>query len=358
MVRRLKHEKVAVASKRGMVIKQYLQGFKKPKGKRDERFAVKVTTLKEAKEFSKPGMKVACAIPYDASKSWKENLAYVRRLNAYGIIRQCSLIDAAPWTARPAGRQRSVRELLMRRAVNAHKAFMTKLLKARYAMATMECNAIPDFDVEQTTDPDGIPVIIIITEDGRLPRYIIESLSRKDWEKRKKGKGRHGQCDDGGDGDDNQLLRKPLKDQMLIDGMRDVDKKLTAGQHMELLTWNVMQGSRTKGYNNCHLLTCLFFYVWLNKLYRNPGFYNQRKAFFNYCENHLGKDFELKSYRAFYENINKLQSEKPRFDECIKGTVEPSREKQVGKVELYFWLLLYRKAMPYFKHALTPDDKT
>ena len=39
MVRRLKHEKVAVASKRGMVMKQYLQGFKKPKGKRDERFA-------------------------------------------------------------------------------------------------------------------------------------------------------------------------------------------------------------------------------------------------------------------------------------------------------------------------------
>lgn len=308
---------------------------------------VTIMEWKDVKAFNQPGLKIAYAIHLDPTKNIPANLKRLVKLNEQGLLKEYSLID----TPRMARRTR--RQVLNMRDVRRGRGGNPDLVRLFGGMACYmpgRHRGISNFDVEKEIDDDGTPVIVVIRSDDEpeVPEYKVKHVKRSEWKKKQGTSG-------GNDEPPTQhFLKAPLKDEMLIEAMKKVDQEMTDGKHANYHKWEDKEGFHEKEFNNCSLLVCLFFYVYLQKLYADVSFYRNKKAFFDYCEGKLGKGFNLKSYRSFFKNIEKLQVRKDSFDCFMKGTVQPNPHPDSGLANLYFWRELYLLSSRCFKEVLTP----
>lgn len=317
---------------------------------------VTVMEWKDVKAFNQPGLKVAYAIHLDATKKLSERLKRLNKLNERGLLTQYPL----KLTDTPRKSKRYRRQVLNMRDVRRGRGLNPDFIRL---MGGTVCHlphghgGSSDFDVEKVFDDDGTPVIVVIRSDDEIdvPDYKMKHVRRSEWKKNRKSP----VTSNGGGGDDDDppthvFLKAPLYDQLLIDAMRKADQEMTDGNHANHLKFKDDTGIHEKEYNNCSLLVCLFFYVYLQKLYANGSFYNNKKAFFDYCEERLDEGFNLKTYRSFFKNIEKLQLRKDSFDRYMKGEIQTDPQSKIGLANLYFWRELYQQASRYFKEILTP----
>ena len=318
---------------------------------------VTVMDWKDVKSFNQPGLKIAYAIHFESTKNVTDRLKRFIKLNEKALAHH--LLEDTPRTARRPRRQIvNMRDVRRGRAINPG---LIRLLGGTVCHLPHGHGRISDFDVEKDFDDDGTPVIVVIRSDDEIdvPDYKMKHVRRSEWKKKQKNKNLS--YGGGGGGDDDapthKFLMAPLYDQMLIEAMKKVDQEMTDGKHVNRHKWKDNEGFHEKEFNNCSLLVCLFFYVYLQELYVDTSFYSNKKAFFDYCEGRLGKGFNLKTYRSFFKNIEKLQWRKDSFDEYMKGRVSPDPDPDPGLANLYFWRELYLKASRYFKEILTPTVK-
>ena len=309
---------------------------------------VTIMEWKDVKAFNQPGLKIAYAIHLDSTKNVPANLKRLVKLNEQGLLKEYSLIDT------PRKTRRTRRQVLNMRDVRRGRGGNPDLVRLFGGMACYmpgRHRGTSNFDVEKEFDDDGTPVIVVIRSDDEpeVPEYKVKHVKRSEWKKKQGTSG-------GGDEvpPTQHFLKAPLKDEMLIEAMKKVDQEMTDGKHANYHKWEDKEGFHEKEFNNCSLLVCLFFYVYLQKLYADVSFYRNKKAFFDYCEGKLGKGFNLKSYRSFFKNIEKLQVRKDSFDCFMKGTVQPNPHPDSGLANLYFWRELYLLSSRCFKEVLTP----
>ncbi len=309
---------------------------------------VTVMEWKDVKTFHQPGLKIAYAIHFDPSKNVPANLKHLLKLNEQGLLKEYSLIDT------PRKGRRTRRQIWNMRDVRRYRGIspdLRRLLGSGVCYLPSDHARISDFDLEKVFEDDGTPVIVVIRSDDEpeVPEYKVKHVRKSEWEKKRK------QVTAGSDDvpPTQIFLKAPLKDEMLIEAMKKADQEMTDGKHANYHKWEDKEGFHEKEFNNCSLLVCLFFYVYLQKLYADISFYRNKKAFFDYCEGKLGKGFNLKSYRSFFKNIEKLQVRKDSFDCFMKGTVLPDPHPDSGLANLYFWRELYLLSSRCFKEVLT-----
>ena len=309
---------------------------------------VAVMEWKDVKTFNQPGLKIAYAIHLDSKKYLTEKLKRLLKLNERGLLAQYSLLDNPKKGRYTVSRKPTLRDMKRHRGILGFNPNLMRIRGGRVCQFPGIHGRISDFDVEKEFDDDGTPVIVVIRSDDEpeVPEYKMKHVRRSEWKKKKD----QNTPNDGGNDDKptNVFLKAPLCDQMLIEAMKKVDRELTAGKHASYQKWKDDNGFHEKEFNNCSLLVCLFFYVFLQELYADVSFYRNRKAFLDYCEGKLGKGFNMKTYRSFFKKIAKLQVRKDSFDKYMKGKVQPDPHQYTGLANLYFWRELYLRAARCF----------
>lgn len=313
-----------------------------------------VMRWKDVKTFKYPGLKITFASRFDPTKDITENLQQLLKLNDSGLLKQYSLIDTPGRARRLARRTPNMRDFRRARALMGVNHDLPRVLGNGFYYITR--NHYPDVEIVKEYDEDGMPNFVIIEPDDYDAIYKVRHVKRSVWEKRKKNQSPH--KDPPSNDIDHKFLKAPLNDKMLIDALREADKEMMEGMHAGHLRWEEDEEYREDDFHTGFLLVCLFLYVYIMKLHSNVNFYNDKKAFYNYCNKGLGNDkadkLNMKSYNYFWQNIKKLQVRKESLENYIKAKEKFKPQYERGKPNLLFWYEMYRRAARIFERILTP----
>ena len=157
----------------------------------------------------------------------------------------------------------------------------------------------------------------------------------------------------------NQILKAPLRDEMLVKALTEAVEGLLGKEQDGLIKWEENGNYYEKNYNVNHLMVCLFYYVHANKLNSKENFYyRQRTQFQQYIENALKETINVCSDRYFRYCISKLQWRKHGFDEYIIAEYKPEVNWERGMFNPFYWYAIYQRAAEYFEKVLSPRAKT
>lgn len=154
----------------------------------------------------------------------------------------------------------------------------------------------------------------------------------------------------------NIFLKDGYKDCRLLDAMKAVHACLLESENRGLVKFDAGgRTPKTKRFTADHLMVCLFFYIYTERLYRSGDFFNGlRGKFYAYCiENLKDVGVTFSSKRYFYRLINELVSTKGGFDAYILAERKKPIPHLKGEQYLPFWYEVYRTALPFFRAAIT-----
>lgn len=212
---------------------------------------------------------------------------------------------------------------------------------------------LPNFDVKVDSDPDGTPVIYIITPPHQLPTYRVKHMVSENPTVKKDKK--HQDPDDDGSAPPLKFLKPPYDDNLIISALQASDEALLNEYHVKKLKYRDERGYNVKQFNDIHLLVCLFFYIYVNKLYASSEFYSgQRGHFHEFCSSHVSNGIHLGSKSYFTRCINKLVNKRYSFDEYIRAEIKPNVCTEKGDFNFVFWYEIYKKALECFERVIPP----
>jgi len=325
---------------------------------------VAVMPMREAKALGVPVTHIEGHGHMELRKAIVKAVAKARKMSPAGMV---SVTGTGPYAA-----ARNVKELMAVVEASAKmfhgkgrivpvKGRLTpgKGLRGHYSLQQVKGLGL---DVGIENDPDGTPVIVIFSPTPEIPTYRVKHVVRRDEDDDDEDDDKH---DGGGDGggtppdDGHTLLKAPWTDDLLTmamtkaaDAMLDSDQK----GHMK---WKEDDEYHVKEFGNIQLLVCLFFYVYIHKIFADSDFfYGQRKPFYNYCRRHLPEDFDIGGDRNFRGCINKLQNRQTSFDQYILADEKPTVAWEKGKTNMVFWYEVYRQAAKTFSDVFDAEAET
>ncbi len=202
-------------------------------------------------------------------------------------------------------------------------------------------------EIELQSEKDGTQVIVIITEEGQpIPDVRVKHVVRK------RGTTVHV--------DDDKPKPKPMRflkegydDTLIIEAMKKADKEMLNDEHKARLKYKDDEKYKFKMFNDGNLLVCLFYYIYINKLYHSETFWDgQRGHFHKFCKKHLPETFTLSSDSYFTRCIANLHTSCGGFEWYMETQGKLSRQRGKGEFDLPFWYELYRRASSYFQCVL------
>ena len=196
-------------------------------------------------------------------------------------------------------------------------------------------NHIP-IKVIPTVLPDGTVVLgVVVPEGQQFPKVVVEPIYKNDDRKPVK-----------------TLLKEPYSDEMITKALRLGHEGLFGKDGDMILKWKEDSDYHEKKFHDNHLMVCLFFYIYINKMYLSSDFYDgQRTAFYNYCKDHQPENFRLYDIRTFQLAISNLQHQHIGLDEYIRSYPKPAVKSQSLSYSVIAWNKMYQQCVPYFEKA-------
>lgn len=157
----------------------------------------------------------------------------------------------------------------------------------------------------------------------------------------------------------NIFLKDTYHDPQIIQALKEASLHEFGSDHKGLLRYSVEhQTYRTRAYNDNHLLVCLFFYIYVNKLNKSQDFYScQRKKLLTFCSEQLSDSkFTLYSDSYFTRCINKLNNQRVGFENYIVKHERPPFRDENGIPDMLFWYEIYRNVEDIFKETFLPKN--
>ncbi len=330
---------------------------------------VALMTKNKARSFRVPGLRVFRVFPASSPQGFLEAVLYAHKLSRYGII---NIVTEGPFAVRTKdgkpvpglnlisgkgndsedGTVRNLRKFLYRKALKKFLCYEMSGSAVQCA-AQAQTGTISDIEIELESDPDGTPVIVIITPTRTLPVYKMKHVFRDS----KSGVRKDDKPRDNGGGPPapKKYLKAPNNDMLIISALQETDRKLLNESHVEKLKYRGNNGCKIKQFNDIHLLVCLFFYIYVNRLNASSDFYfGQRGHFHEFCVKNVPKSIDLGSKSYFTRCINRLENAHYSFEEYIKADKKPDIRQEKGDFDFVFWYGVYLKAESCFKQIIKP----
>lgn len=273
------------------------------------------------------GMKVVCTIPVVSEDSFREALELVKKMDPAAKVNFLT-------TLAHAGLFKDV----------AKGLDLTKYIRRLPASSS-------GIDVEVKPGPHGEPTIVIYWPSEPSSYTIKHVLKKENREEKKKNT----------PANDSKsvpvkFLKEPREDEFIITAMEAAAKDMLDEDHRCRLKYMEDGVYKFKMMNDVHLLVCLYYYIYVNRLHASGDFWEgQRKYFHQYCKDHLPESFDLCSDTYFSRCIANLQRACGGFEECIKSGGQMRREQYKGEFNLAFWYEIYRRASACFSRIIPPE---
>lgn len=215
------------------------------------------------------------------------------------------------------------------------------------AVRQMRVGKEQQVEIELQSEKDGTQVIVIITEEGQpIPDVRLKHVVKR------RGTMVHVE-DDKPKPEPLKFLKEGYDDSLIIEAMKKADKEMLNDEHKARLRYRDDSKYKFKMFNDGSLLVCLFYYIYINKLYRSETFWDgQRGHFHKYCKEHLPEAFTLSSDSYFTRCITSLHTSGGGFERYMETQGKLSRLRNKGEFDLPFWYELYRRVSSYFQVVL------
>ena len=225
------------------------------------------------------------------------------------------------------------------------------MIKNEVNKAAIPHAMIGNVQVRYEKDRDGNMVIVIVTP-------VTETVSVRFRYENGSGKVPTTESTDSPSVPQSNIFLKEhlYKDSCIQDAMKRSHVGLLESENRGLVKFDAGgRTPKTKRFTADHLMVCLFFYVYTERLYRSGEFFNGlRGKFYAYCvENLKDAGIIFRSKRYFYRLINELISTKGGFDAYILAERKKPIPYLKGEQYLPFWYEVYRTALPFFRAAIT-----
>lgn len=328
---------------------------------------VVLMTKIEARSFRVLGLRVSRVFSASSPRFFIEAILYAHRLSRLGKINiaidgpfailskdgnTVPELNVISSTGQDTDTGYGMRKFLHRKAFNRALCYEMPDYSVLRALSKSH-GIIPDIEIELESDPDGTPVIVVITPTHIPPVYKLKHVFRESRSGiRKDDKPQN----NGGEPPVPQkYLKVPNDDMLIISALQETDKKLLNESHVKNMKYRGSSGYKIKQFNDIHLLVCLFFYIYVNGLNASGNFYfGQRGAFHEFCVKNVPQGINLGSKSYFTRCINKLENAHYSFKDYIKADKKPDIMHEIGDFDFVFWYEIYLKAESYFKQIIKP----
>lgn len=319
-----------------------LSGFKA------KSITLSLMTLEEVEKYNRPGHEILYVLPARSAVDLARAMRLAFQLSADN---QVHIVKKGPHSVKkllsylqrrlndPVFRRRTAARRLMERN-NQYAVIKTRLAEKIQIEIQIGPKKTHVLTIEQE-NPEGYPVDVTYYTDSNPKRRAATRIDRKN-----NGSG-------GPPGDDDKLLNDALDDNLLIDALTTADSQMMNGIHKESIKWEEEGFFHTRRIKDNHLLVCLYFYVYVNKLYNSSDFYfGQRKQFYQFFITDSLKDFSFTSERYFLHCIDSLERLPCSFSDYLKPDKRTEFTTQNGDFNIHFWYSIYERAAACFEKVL------
>lgn len=327
---------------------QHYESVDQLTGFKAKSITLSLMTLEEVETYHRSGHEILYVLPARSAADFAKALRMAFQLSADN---QVQIVKKGP---------HSVNKFLSRLQHGLSDPFFRRRTAARRLMernkpyAIIKTRLAERIKIEIQIGPEKTPVL---TLEGEIPdRYPYQVVYYTSSDSRKRAATRMDRKNNGSGGPpggDDKLLNDALDDNLLIDALRTADSKMMNGIHKESIKWEEEGFFHTRSIKDNHLLVCLYFYVYVNKLYKSSDFYfGQRKQFYRFFMTDSLMDYSFTSERYFLHCIDSLERLPCSFSDYLKPDKRREFTTQTGDYNIHFWYSIYERAAACFEKVL------
>ena len=309
---------------------------------------IALMTLEEAQKFNEIGLMIAMAVEATSPNSLQKAISLAYEMSASGRV---NVLSSGPYAV--YGKERHSDSPKGKFSNRPPLFVWPRKGTARY-MVGIDPRMLPVANVEWEWGSNSTLNFTILTSTMDMSGITISPEVRTVKSHDPQGPDNPSDPPEG-----NQILKAPLRDEMLVKALTEAVEGLLGKEQDGLIKWEENGNYYEKNYNVNHLMVCLFYYVHANKLNSKENFYyRQRTQFQQYIENALKETINVCLDRYFRYCISKLQWRKHGFDEYIIAEYKPEVNWERGMFNPFYWYAIYQRAAEYFEKVLSPRAKT
>ena len=305
-------------------------------------------TLEEVETYNRPGHGILYVLParsaVDLTRAMRlafelsaDNKVNIVKKGPHSVKRLLSHLERR--LSDPVFRRRTAARRLTER--NSQYAIIKTRLAERIKIEIQIGPKKTHVLILEEENPEGYPVDVSYYTDSDPRR---RAATRTDRNNNNSG---------GPPGGGDKLLNDALDDNLLIDALTTADSKMMNDIHKESIKWKERGEYHTRRIKDNHLLVCLYFYVYVNRLYNSQDFYfGQRKRFYQFFITDSLKDFSFTSERYFLHCIDSLERLPYSFSDYLKSDKSQEPTVQSGDFNIHFWYSIYERAAACFEKVL------